>query len=78
MWNSRLATSAKATPMTYRSSPSGGQFVMVTAGGRPHYGTKPGTKLVAYPLPAANARGARKLPPGSSGSRLASSALTLS
>lgn len=53
LWNSRLATSANATPMTYRSLASGRQFVVVAEGGRPHYGTKPGTKLVAYSLPAA-------------------------
>jgi quinoprotein glucose dehydrogenase len=53
LWSSRLATSANATPMTYRSPLSGRQFVVVAEGGRPHYGTKPGTKLVAFALPEA-------------------------
>lgn len=53
LWSSRLATSANATPMTYRSPVSGRQFVVVAEGGRPAYGTKPGTKLVAYALPSA-------------------------
>ncbi|WP_143516754.1 MULTISPECIES: hypothetical protein [Pseudomonas] len=52
LWSSRLATSANATPMTYRSPVSGRQFVVVTEGGRPAYGTKPGTRLVAFALPA--------------------------
>ena len=52
LWSSRLSTSANATPMTYRSPVSGRQFVVVAEGGRPHYGTKPGTKLVAFALPS--------------------------
>ncbi|GFM84172.1 glucose dehydrogenase [Pseudomonas cichorii] len=52
LWNTRLATSANATPMTYRSPASGRQFVVVAEGGRPAYGTRPGTKLVAFALPA--------------------------
>ncbi|WP_049620626.1 PQQ-binding-like beta-propeller repeat protein [Frateuria defendens] len=51
LWSSRLATSANATPMTYRGPVSGRQFVVVAVGGRPAYGTKPGTKLVAFALP---------------------------
>ncbi|CAG9932904.1 PQQ-binding-like beta-propeller repeat protein [Candidatus Nitrotoga arctica] len=52
VWSHRLATSANATPITYRSPISGRQFVVVAEGGRPAYGTKAGTKLVAYALPA--------------------------
>jgi quinoprotein glucose dehydrogenase len=52
LWSSRLSTSANATPMTYRSPVSGRQIVVVAEGGRPHYGTKPGTKLIAFALPA--------------------------
>lgn len=51
LWSSRMATSANATPMTYRSPISGRQFVVVAEGGRPVYGTKPGTKLIAFALP---------------------------
>ena len=51
LWSSRLATSANATPMTYRSPVSGRQFVVVAEGGRPHYRTKPGSKLVAFAIP---------------------------
>lgn len=51
LWSSRLATSANATPMTYRSPVSGRQIVVVAEGGRPAYGTKPGNKLVAFALP---------------------------
>lgn len=51
VWSARLPTSANATPMTYRSPKSGRQFVVVVAGGRPHYRTKPGTKMIAYALP---------------------------
>jgi quinoprotein glucose dehydrogenase len=50
LWSSRLSTSANATTITYRSPVSGRQFVVVAEGGRPHYGTKPGTKLVAFAL----------------------------
>jgi quinoprotein glucose dehydrogenase len=52
LWSSRLCTSANATPITYRSPVSGRHFVVVAEGGRPHYGTKPGTKLVAFALPS--------------------------
>jgi quinoprotein glucose dehydrogenase len=52
LWSSRLATSANATPMTYRSPVSGRQFVVVAESGRPAYGTQPGTKLIAFALPA--------------------------
>jgi glucose dehydrogenase len=52
LWSSRLSTSANATPITYRSPVSGRQFVVVAEGGRPHYGTTPGTKLVAFALPS--------------------------
>jgi len=51
LWSSRLSTSANATPLTYRSPVSGRQFVVVAEGGRPAYGTKPGTKLIAFALP---------------------------
>jgi quinoprotein glucose dehydrogenase len=62
LWSSRLSTSANATPMTYRSPVSGRQFVVVAEGGRPHYGTEPGTKLVAFALPSSE--GNAKVPEG--------------
>ncbi len=50
VWKARLPAGGQATPMTYRS-PSGRQFVVVAAGGKPSIKTTPGTKLVAYALP---------------------------
>lgn len=50
VWKARLPGGGQATPMTYRS-PSGRQFVLIAAGGKPTLKTTPGTKIVAYALP---------------------------
>ena len=51
LWKSRLPASAQATPMTYRVSPEGKQYVVIAAGGHMLLGTKAGDSLVAYALP---------------------------
>ena len=51
LWKSRLPSSAQATPMTYRLSKEGKQFVVIAAGGHMLLGTEPGDSLVAYALP---------------------------
>jgi len=51
VWQARLPGGGQATPMTYRSSRSGRQFVVIAAGGRPGFGTRLSTKIVAYALP---------------------------
>jgi len=51
LWKTRLPASAQATPMTYRVSPDGKQYVVIAAGGHMLLGTKAGDSLVAYALP---------------------------
>ena len=51
LWKARLPASAQATPMTYRLSPTGKQYVVIAAGGHMLLGTKAGDSLVAYALP---------------------------
>ena len=51
IWRARLPTSAHATPMTYRLSRSGKQYVVVAAGGHGLLGSPPGDHLIAYTLP---------------------------
>jgi quinoprotein glucose dehydrogenase len=50
VWKARLPAGGQATPMTYRA-PSGRQFLVIAAGGKPTLKTKQGTTLVAYALP---------------------------
>jgi len=47
----RLPAGGQATPMTYRASPGGRQYVVIAAGGHGTLGTKSGDALVAYALP---------------------------
>ena len=49
LWRGRLPFTANATPITYRLSPSGRQFVVVAAGG--HGWSESGDAVVAYALP---------------------------
>ena len=49
LWRGRLPFTANATPMTYRLSASGRQFVVVAAGG--HGWSESGDAVVAYALP---------------------------
>lgn len=51
LWKARLPASAQATPMTYRVSPEGKQYMVIAAGGHMLLGTKAGDALVAYALP---------------------------
>jgi quinoprotein glucose dehydrogenase len=49
IWRARLPFTANATPITYRLSESGRQFVVVAAGG--HGWSESGDAVVAYALP---------------------------
>jgi quinoprotein glucose dehydrogenase len=50
LWKGRLPAGPQATPMTYRLSPSGKQFVVIAAGGHRYMRTKLGDYLVAFTL----------------------------
>jgi quinoprotein glucose dehydrogenase len=54
LWKARLPTGGHATPMTYRLTPTGRQFVVIAAGGHGMLGTPPGDSIVAFALPAPN------------------------
>jgi quinoprotein glucose dehydrogenase len=51
LWRGRLPAGGQATPMTYWSSSSGRQFVVIAAGGHSSLGTRQGDAIVAYALP---------------------------
>lgn len=51
LWMTRLPASGFATPMTYRGSRTGKQFVVIAAGGGNKYDKKFSGKLVAFALP---------------------------
>lgn len=51
LWKTRLPAGGQATPMTYRLSERGKQYVVIAAGGHKYLGTKLGDYLVAYTLP---------------------------
>ena len=51
LWKGRLPAGGQATPMTYRLSDKGRQFVVIAAGGHGPLGTRIGDSLVAYALP---------------------------
>ena len=51
LWDTKLPTSAHATPMTYLSPESGRQFLVVAASGFKALNSKPGDYIVAYALP---------------------------
>jgi quinoprotein glucose dehydrogenase len=51
LWTTRLPASAHATPMTYRGSRSGRQFVVIAAGGGNKYNSDYSDSLVAFSLP---------------------------
>jgi quinoprotein glucose dehydrogenase len=57
LWQGPLPAAALATPMTYRSTTTGRQFVVVAAGGSDEGLGKPGDFIVAFALPAGRARG---------------------
>jgi len=51
VWTQRLPYTASATPMTYRLSETGRQYLVIAAGG--HGWSEPGDALVAFALPGA-------------------------
>jgi quinoprotein glucose dehydrogenase len=51
LWSAALPASAQATPMTYRASREGRQYVVVAAGGHAVMGSALGDYLIAFALP---------------------------
>ena len=51
LWKAELPAGGQATPMTYRLSKNGKQFVVLCAGGHGKLGTKIGDYVVAWALP---------------------------
>ena len=51
LWRDRLPAGGNATPMTYRLSEEGRQYVVIAAGGHGKLGTRRGDWVVAYALP---------------------------
>ncbi len=49
LWKQRIPFTANATPLTYRVSPEGRQYVVVAAGG--HGWSEPGDAIIAFALP---------------------------
>jgi quinoprotein glucose dehydrogenase len=55
LWKGRLPAGGQATPMSYRLSENGRQFVLIAAGGHGRMGTDIGDSLVAFALPESGA-----------------------
>jgi quinoprotein glucose dehydrogenase len=51
LWKGRLPAGGQATPMSYRLSENGRQFVVIAAGGHGRLGTDIGDSVVAFALP---------------------------
>ena len=51
LWKGRLPAGGQATPMTYRLSDDGKQYVVIAAGGHGRMGTTLGDAVVAFALP---------------------------
>lgn len=51
LWKGRLPAGGQATPMTYRLSKNGKQYLVIAAGGHKYLGTNIGDYLVAFSLP---------------------------
>ncbi|MBJ18037.1 MAG: quinoprotein glucose dehydrogenase [Deltaproteobacteria bacterium] len=51
LWKDRLPAGGQATPMTYRVTPEGKQYMVIAAGGHMLLGTRTGDSLIAYALP---------------------------
>ncbi len=51
LWEDKLPVPAQSTPMTFRATDGGKQFVVVCAGGHGKAGTKQGDYVIAYALP---------------------------
>lgn len=50
LWRGRLPAGGQATPMTYTSSKTGRQYVVIAAGGHGFLGSTPGDYVVAFAL----------------------------
>jgi hypothetical protein len=55
LWKGRLQAGGQATPITYRSTNNGRQFVVIAAGGHGRLGTDIGDSAVAFALPNSRA-----------------------
>lgn len=55
LWKGRLPAGGQATPMSYRLSENGRQFVLIAAGGHGRLGTDIGDSVVAFALPESGA-----------------------
>jgi quinoprotein glucose dehydrogenase len=51
LWKGRLPAGGQATPMTYRATPGGRQYVVIAAGGHGKMGTTRSDHVVAFALP---------------------------
>jgi glucose dehydrogenase len=51
LWSAALPASAQATPMTYRASRGGRQYIVIAAGGHAVMGSALGDYLIAFALP---------------------------
>jgi quinoprotein glucose dehydrogenase len=51
VWRAKLPASARATPMTFRSTATGKQYVVIAAGGHDVPGAQFSDSLVAFGLP---------------------------
>jgi quinoprotein glucose dehydrogenase len=51
LWKGRLPATAQATPMTFRLSSTGKQYMLISAGGHTSFRNKQGDYLIAYALP---------------------------
>ncbi len=51
LWSARLPAGGQATPMTYRATPGGRQFLVIAAGGHGRARTTLGDHLIAFALP---------------------------
>lgn len=56
LWKARLPAGGQATPITYRSSDSGRQFVLIAAGGHNSMKTKKGDYVIAFAVPKGGVR----------------------
>jgi PQQ enzyme repeat len=55
LWKGRLPAGGQATPMSYRSTENGRQYVVIAAGGHGRLGTDIGDSVVAFALPDSRA-----------------------
>ena len=51
LWQDKLPVRAQATPISYRATAGGKQYIAICAGGHGKLGTKQGDYVIAYSLP---------------------------